>query len=51
MTVIRASTDAANVASIRVLEKLGGAFDRRDIVGGLETVFYECRIPANPGPR
>jgi len=39
--VVRASTDAANVASIRVLEKLGFGFVRRDVVGGLDTVFYE----------
>ena len=41
MAAVRASTDVANVASIRVLEKLGFRFVRRDVVGGLDTVFYE----------
>jgi len=41
MPAVRASTDVANVASIRVLEKLGFRFVRRDVVGGLDTVFYE----------
>jgi [ribosomal protein S5]-alanine N-acetyltransferase len=41
MPAIRASTDAANGASVRVLEKLGFGFVRRDAVGGLDTVFYE----------
>jgi ribosomal-protein-alanine N-acetyltransferase len=41
MPVIRASTDVANTASIRVLEKLGFAFVRRLTVGGLDTAFYE----------
>lgn len=41
MPVIRASTDADNAASIRVLEKLGFAETRRDTVGGLDTIFFE----------
>lgn len=41
MPVVRASTDAANTASIRVLDKLGFGFVRRSTVGGLDTVFYE----------
>jgi RimJ/RimL family protein N-acetyltransferase len=41
MTVIRASTDPPNVASVRVLEKLGFQFVRRQSVAGLDTVFYE----------
>jgi [ribosomal protein S5]-alanine N-acetyltransferase len=41
MSVLRASTDVGNVASIRVLEKLGFSFVRRGAVGGLDTVFYE----------
>jgi RimJ/RimL family protein N-acetyltransferase len=41
MSVVRASTDAANMASIRVLEKLGFDFVHRSTVGGLDTVFYE----------
>lgn len=40
-TAIRASTDAANVASVRVLDKLGFARVRRDTVGGLDTIFFE----------
>jgi len=39
--VVRASTDAANTASIRVLGKLGFGFVRRSTVGDLDTVFYE----------
>jgi RimJ/RimL family protein N-acetyltransferase len=45
MPLVRASTDVGNVASIRVLEKLGARFDRRDTVGCLDTVFYE--LPAS----
>lgn len=41
MPLVRASTDAANVASVRVLEKLGFRFVRRGVVGGLDTVYYE----------
>jgi ribosomal-protein-alanine N-acetyltransferase len=41
MPVVRASTDAANAASMRVLEKLGFACVRRIMVGGLNTAFYE----------
>lgn len=43
MPSVRASTDAMNAASIRVLEKLGFSFLRRTTVGGLDTVFYELR--------
>jgi RimJ/RimL family protein N-acetyltransferase len=46
MPVVRASTDAANGASRRVLEKLGFGFVRRSTVGSLETVFYELQRPA-----
>lgn len=41
MPRIRASTDAGNVASIRVLHKLGFAEVRRATVGGLDTIFFE----------
>jgi ribosomal-protein-alanine N-acetyltransferase len=41
MPIVRASTDVANVASIRVLEKLAFDLVRRANVGGLDTVFYE----------
>lgn len=40
---IQASTDIANAASIRVLEKLGLSLRRRAIVGGLDTIFYTLR--------
>jgi RimJ/RimL family protein N-acetyltransferase len=35
--------DAANVDSVRVLEKLGFSLHRRQSVAGLDTVFYELR--------
>ncbi len=41
MPSLRASTDAANVASLRVLDKLGFTRTRRDVAGGLDTVFFE----------
>jgi RimJ/RimL family protein N-acetyltransferase len=41
MPVVKASTDGANTASIRVLEKLGFTFVRRATVAGLDTLFYE----------
>ena len=37
---VRASTDAPNVASARVLEKAGLRFDRRAVSGGLDTLHY-----------
>ena len=37
---IRASTDAGNTASVRVLEKLGFTYKRRTVVAGLDTLFY-----------
>ena len=40
---IAASTDAENVASIRVLEKLGIRFGRRAVVNGLDTLFYKLK--------
>lgn len=43
MPSIRASTDTANAASIRVLRKLGFCLTRRDTVVALDTVFYELR--------
>lgn len=43
MPVVRASTDAANAASVRVLEKLGFTCVRRDTAGGLDTGFYEVQ--------
>jgi [ribosomal protein S5]-alanine N-acetyltransferase len=38
---IRAATDPPNVASVRVLERIGMQFDRRGEVGGRDTLFYK----------
>ena len=40
---IAASTDVGNTASVRVLEKLGMRFDRREVIEGLDTVFFRLR--------
>ena len=48
MSIIRASTDASNLRSSRVLEKLGFQIVRRDAGGGLATVFYEMARPLDP---
>ena len=37
---IEASTDVANLASIRVLEKAGMTFWKREITNGLDTIYY-----------
>lgn len=37
---VHASTDTPHAASVRVMEKLGMAFDRRAVLDGLDTVFY-----------
>lgn len=42
---IRASTDAPNTASVRVLLKLGFRQWKRAPVAGRETLFYEVRRP------
>jgi ribosomal-protein-alanine N-acetyltransferase len=39
-TRVWAATDPPNLASVRVLERLGMQFDRRDTLNGLDTVFY-----------
>lgn len=41
MPSIRASTDAAHVASRRLLEEIGFVYERQQLVQGLDTVFYE----------
>ena len=41
MPRVRASTDAGNAASIRVLGKLGFTELRRATTGGLDTIFFE----------
>ncbi|MFP5265620.1 MAG: GNAT family N-acetyltransferase [Blastocatellia bacterium] len=35
-----ASADAPNLASLRVMQKAGMTFDRRALVGGLDTIYY-----------
>jgi ribosomal-protein-alanine N-acetyltransferase len=40
---VQASTDAANAASIRVLEKLGMSLRQRAVADGLDTLFYSLR--------
>ena len=41
MPTVLASTDAGNLASVRVLRKLGFTEVRRATVGGLDTIFFE----------
>jgi len=45
LRAIVASTDLANVASVRVLEKLGMSLRRRETADGLDTVFYDLACP------
>jgi ribosomal-protein-alanine N-acetyltransferase len=45
LPAIHASTDVANVASTRVLEKAGFKHTHRAVVAGLDTVFYELARP------
>ncbi len=37
---VEASTDAANVASVRVMEQAGMTFWKRECTNGLDTVYY-----------
>jgi RimJ/RimL family protein N-acetyltransferase len=37
---VRAATDTPNVASVRVMERLGMRFKRRGTLNGLDTLFY-----------
>jgi len=37
---IQASTDAQNLASVRVMEKCGMTFVRRETTNGLDTIYY-----------
>jgi ribosomal-protein-alanine N-acetyltransferase len=39
---IIASADAPNLASIRVMERAGMRFWKRETTNGLDTVYYEC---------
>lgn len=45
---VTASTDVGNEASIRVMERLGMKFDRRESKTGLDTVFYVAKPAAVP---
>jgi ribosomal-protein-alanine N-acetyltransferase len=46
MSEIRASTDAPNQPSVRVLERLGFTLERRAGVNGLDTLFFRyCARP------
>ena len=38
---VRASSDAANTASVRVLEKLGFTLTRRETMNGLDTLVFD----------
>lgn len=52
MSVVRASIDAPNAASARVLEKLGFTRLRRATVGGLDLIFFDrvrLRVGASAG--
>ena len=40
---IRGSTDAPNERSIRLMERLGMTYEKRAIVGGLDTIFYRAQ--------
>lgn len=40
------STDAENTASIKVMERLGMTFDRRESIASLDTVFYSI-VPSD----
>jgi RimJ/RimL family protein N-acetyltransferase len=40
---IRGSTDAPNERSIRLMQRLGMEYEKRLVVGGLDTVFYYLR--------
>lgn len=47
---IQASTDAPNLASVRVMEKCGLTFDRRAETNGLDTIYYRiARDSFQPG--
>jgi [ribosomal protein S5]-alanine N-acetyltransferase len=49
LTKIVASTDVPNTASARVLERIGMRFQRREIVNGLDLVFYEIATADRQG--
>jgi [ribosomal protein S5]-alanine N-acetyltransferase len=41
---IEASTDAANAASVRVMERAGMRFWKREMTNGLDTIYYASTI-------
>ncbi|HEU0298400.1 MAG TPA: GNAT family N-acetyltransferase [Longimicrobium sp.] len=43
---VRGSTDALNERSARLMQRLGMEFERREEVGGLDTMFYSIRRSA-----
>lgn len=43
LNAIVAATDTPNVASARVLDRVGMSFERRGVLNGLDTVFYAMR--------
>ncbi len=50
LTRIAGSTDAANAASIRVMENAGMTFEKRVLKNGLDTIYYAVRRDAfRPG--
>lgn len=48
---IQGSTDAANIASVRLMERLGMRFQQRAVVGGLDTLFFRITCFADDSPR
>jgi RimJ/RimL family protein N-acetyltransferase len=42
---IEASTDAANTASVRVMERAGLRFRKREMTNGLDTIYYAIDRP------
>lgn len=47
---IGASADVPNIASVHVLERLGMRFVRREVVHGVDLLFYEIENARRPGP-
>jgi [ribosomal protein S5]-alanine N-acetyltransferase len=44
LTEVRGSTDEPNLASRRLMERLGMRYERRITIDGLDTVFYAVRL-------
>jgi len=45
VTLVHASTDVPNQASVRVMERLGMHFERQATINGLDTLFYRLPRP------